>query len=693
MGSGTDGGAGTHGTTATGPGIDAGAVGGVDAAGNGAPDGASGDDSGTAVGGPPWAGILDPARAIDWSGAGVVGGIPTRTTVCATLNPGATAAQINAAITACPSGQVVSLTSGSYPISDDGIVMKSGVTLRGAGADKTLLVFSKTNYCSNLSAAICFSGTNDWSGGSNTQPGAANAADWTGGYAQGATQITLSNVGSTGITVGQTLYLDQANDTAAGADFFVCDETMASCSLEGGNGGRVINGVLRSQIQIVKVTAVSGSTYTITPGLYSPNWRASQSPGAWWPTTPIQNAGLEDLSVDATNSGGQMNVAIYNASDVWVRGVRLVRTCTCERDLVQFNMAAHCTVADSYFYGTQGQSVNYGVEAYGASDNLVENNVFQHVVAPMVIQLSLGSVYAYNYAINDTYADSQGIHWLQGEFIQHNAGVEFQLYEGNVGPGFGGDVFHGNQLMNSLFRNYFLGTDPGRPDDTTAVSLESYIRYMNIVGNVLGTPGRRPRIRRPPGPARTGPSSTSGAGTPRPPSPWPRTRWSSRRCCAGAITTPRARPCASSPAKCRARSPPTAAPSRRRRRSPRRSSSPRSPHSGPPRGRGPPSAPTSPGATSPAWAATPTPSPPRTASSAPWPAPPTAAATSSRSARARATAPRDHEQERELFSRPSRDGRESRSLILAGTALPRAAGVRSHVRIGALLDPRVERVA
>jgi hypothetical protein len=264
---------------------------------------------------------------------------------------------------------------------------------------------------------------------------------------------------------------------------------MASCSLEGGNGGRVIDGVLRSQIQIVKVTAVSGSTYTITPGLYSPNWRASQSPGAWWPTTPIQNAGLEDLSVDATNSGGQMNVAIYNATSVWVRGVRLVRTCTCERDLVQFNMAAHCTVADSYFYGTQGQSVNYGVEAYGASDNLVDSNIFQHVVAPMVIQLSLGSVYAYNYAINDTYADSQGIHWLQGEFIQHNAGVEFQLYEGNVGPGFGGDVFHGNQLMNSLFRNYFLGTDPGRADDTTAVSLESYVRYMNIVGNVLGTPG------------------------------------------------------------------------------------------------------------------------------------------------------------------------------------------------------------
>jgi hypothetical protein len=466
---------------------DASSDGGADGA---PPDGTPADGGGDAgPGGLPWSGILDPSRAIDWSHAGVEGGIPTRTTSCATLDPGATAAQINAAIQACPDGQVVTLGAGTFDLSDDGIVMKSGVTVRGAGADQTLLVFTAHNYCSNLQAAVCFSGTNDWSGQANTQPGGANAADWTGGYAQGATDVTLTNVGSSGITAGQYIYLDQANDTSPGSDFFVCDTTSASCSLEGGNGGRVINGVIHSQIQIVKVTAVSGSTYTITPGLYSPNWRSSQSPGAWWPTTPIQNAGLEDVSVDATNAGGQMNVAIYNAMNDWVRGVRLVRTCTCQRSLIQLAMAAHCTVADSYFYGTQGQSENYGVEAYGGGDNLVENNVLQHVVAPFVIQQSLGSVYAYNYAINDTYADGQGIHWLADEFIQHNAGVEFNLYEGNIGPGFGGDVFHGNQLMNTLFRNYFLGTDPGRTDNTTVIPLQSYIRYMNIVGNVLGTPG------------------------------------------------------------------------------------------------------------------------------------------------------------------------------------------------------------
>lgn len=52
-----------------------------------------------------WSGIIDPSRAADWSNAGVRGGIPKRTTICATLKPGATSTQINSAIASCPSGQ------------------------------------------------------------------------------------------------------------------------------------------------------------------------------------------------------------------------------------------------------------------------------------------------------------------------------------------------------------------------------------------------------------------------------------------------------------------------------------------------------------------------------------------------------------------------------------------------------------
>ena len=82
-----------------------------------------------------WSGVLAPSRAVDWSKAGVTGGIPNRTTICATLNSGATGDQINAAISSCPSGQVVMLNAGTYSVAN-GIVMSSGVVLRGAGANQ-----------------------------------------------------------------------------------------------------------------------------------------------------------------------------------------------------------------------------------------------------------------------------------------------------------------------------------------------------------------------------------------------------------------------------------------------------------------------------------------------------------------------------------------------------------------------------
>ena len=65
------------------------------------------------------------------------GGIPNRTTVCATLSPlGGTqddTAQIQRAINNCPSGQVVKLNAGTFNIYTSIVIANSNVTLRGAG--------------------------------------------------------------------------------------------------------------------------------------------------------------------------------------------------------------------------------------------------------------------------------------------------------------------------------------------------------------------------------------------------------------------------------------------------------------------------------------------------------------------------------------------------------------------------------
>src|SRR5690242_14572552 len=81
--------------------------------------------------------IIPSDRRIDWN-PGVPGGIPQRTTIYVTLQPGATAAQINSALASCPSNQVVFLAAGTYNISGV-ITVPSYTTLRGAGPGQTVL--------------------------------------------------------------------------------------------------------------------------------------------------------------------------------------------------------------------------------------------------------------------------------------------------------------------------------------------------------------------------------------------------------------------------------------------------------------------------------------------------------------------------------------------------------------------------
>src|SRR5260370_30882475 len=92
-----------------------------------------------------WTGILDPSRAIDWSKAGIPGGIPNRTTICSTINAATygngisdATGGIQTALNGCPSGQVVSLSAGTFLINGN-LGVPSNVTLRGQGADQTIL--------------------------------------------------------------------------------------------------------------------------------------------------------------------------------------------------------------------------------------------------------------------------------------------------------------------------------------------------------------------------------------------------------------------------------------------------------------------------------------------------------------------------------------------------------------------------
>lgn len=429
-----------------------------------------------------WSGILDPNRAIDWSNAGIPGGIPNRTTICQTIAPyTGTADTINTAIQNCPSGQVVFLSAGTFNLST-GITFndKSNVTLRGAGPDQTTLVFTGYDPCGGPQSDICVP-----NGHLNHIQAPGNTANWTSGYAKGTTVITISN--TTNLQVGTLLSLDQENDPDTDTnEIWICS-TTAVCSYEGPSGVGRVGSPRREQIQLVRVTAINGNNITISPGLYMPNWNANHNPGAWWSNdTPITGVGIEDLTLDHSNSGQTGGITFFNAYNGWVRNIKSVKA---NRVHVWFIQSAANIVRDSYFYETKvSASQSYGVEFFMTSDNLIENNIFHRVNTPLSNNGSAqGNVYAYNSAF--ILLSTNAPAYMSGTPLDHATGLSFNLYEGNMGNGLEADISHGPPHFLTSFRNRWTGFETGKDNNTHPVHLHAFARYYNFVGNVLGTAG------------------------------------------------------------------------------------------------------------------------------------------------------------------------------------------------------------
>ena len=441
-----------------------------------------------------WSGIIDPSRAVDWSNAGVTGGIPSRTTICATLNPGVTAAQINSAIASCPSGQVVFLNAGTYSLSAGiDFANHSNVTLRGAGANQTFLVFSGGGTtCAGPQADICIqNGDVNWPGGPS------NTANWTAGYAKGTTQITLSNTAN--ITPGRTfLVLDQCNDglvtaSCAGTesdpgDIFNC-QVIIVCSIEGGVTGDSRWNV-RMQEHMAEVIAINGDNVTISPPIYMPNWRVAQHPKAWKIGTVAGTAkgnGVEDMTLDYTaNFAGSAGVGIANAWGNWVYRTRLLGPAG--RAHIWVFQSGRIEIRENYFYGSGGTSQSYGVDPFQGHSILVINNIFHHVVSPLIIDMGSGNIEAYNYAFDMVRNDFPD---LTGAIMNiHTGGVGMVLLEGNQTDGrFTADTFHGSSNMVTAFRNQLRGREGASTTCTQPITLWSFHRYYNVIGNVLGHDG------------------------------------------------------------------------------------------------------------------------------------------------------------------------------------------------------------
>jgi hypothetical protein len=431
-----------------------------------------------------WSGVIDPTRATAWTNAGAT--VASRSTICSTLGTAGqaasfpqtvTVAQINSAISACPSGQVVFLNAGTYALVGQINFSRSNVTLRGAGPDQTKIVPTLGGGCGNTTSVICLSADSNWSDGPD------HLTNWTAGYAQGTTVITLASV--SGLSVGQVLILDQLDDGSDSGNIYICGTLAANCSSEGqvGGGGRGGN---RAQLQYALVKAINGTSVTISPGLYMPNWTSAKSPTAWWATTLVQNVGIEDLLIDNRVAGTGSVTVFNNAYNCWFKNIASIGGGS--RSHVDLQYSPNITVRDSYFWGANGANLSYGIEPWMGGNELVENNIFQHVTTPLLVGAESGSVYAYNYAI-DQFTNSAT--WMYPSAMNHDPGTLMDLFEGNVMPAMMQDTIHGSHAMETYFRNHLSGLDTAnlQTQQTVPLILQSFSRYTNFVGNVLGTAG------------------------------------------------------------------------------------------------------------------------------------------------------------------------------------------------------------
>jgi hypothetical protein len=495
-----------------------------------------------------WAGIIDTSRAIDWNAtfpgvtnAGGIGLLPDAnwvnctTAACQTLFPlpngvggSVTQTTIQNALASCPTNQVVRVPAGSFSLTGWKSTTNNCV-LRGQGADQTLITLSNSvGGCPGITGTvgICFgSSSNNWKGGIANGP-----VNLSGTFTKGQTTLTFASVPS--LNVGDIVIFDQDDDTTdtggilisqsssaitAGAPTCASTGQVAPCgttgpvSLEGNGGGAQRN--QKELSQIVTVTACNGSSVsgaacsgtntavTFSPGLAMPNWASGKNPQAWWATSPIQNFGIEDMSIDVTGAGSVPGIGIANATNGWVKGVRMINS---NRSHVQLDYDQHITVRDSYFFLTlNSASQSYGVECDDSSDVLVENNILQAIVSPLMINgACTGAVYSYSYQINNYYTSSSRYN-IPGTDL-HTAGIDNLLFEGDYGNVFTGDVFHGSQNFVTVFRSRFTGPQPACyvsggsyatstfgtcNNSLNVMQILSYSRFHNFIGNILGTTG------------------------------------------------------------------------------------------------------------------------------------------------------------------------------------------------------------
>ncbi len=425
--------------------------------------------------------IIPADRRIDWSYAGIPAGVPERAIICEIIDPTLYGNEttdatevIQTALENCPDGQVVYLPPGVY-ITSDTIHLYDFDTLRGAGQGLTILKYAGGGY---LRSMVDMRGSIYWqiAGLHKTYDIIEASKD--------SHVITLA--GTTGITLGDILLLNQLNDGVL-VDPVGVEGKCTWCGYE--NGDRVLG-------QLVEVTAVAGNQVYLNVPLH---WTYDPALDPWAyqvdADAMIRQAGLEDLTLTQDTPDVEFMIELDGAQYSWIMNVEIENV-----------QRRGMWVIDSLQNEIRECYVHTGIDGYGrdrgygilldlhSSNNLVEDNILSTIDGGGVMTAggASGNVISYNYFHDILFDDPW---WLiASPSINHAPHPKMNLWEGNIAYKAEGDIIHGSSSHNTIFRSQSKGWQSDTiTTRNNAIELAAKNYFMNVVGSVLGTPGKSNR--------------------------------------------------------------------------------------------------------------------------------------------------------------------------------------------------------
>lgn len=393
--------------------------------------------------------ILPANQQIDWSIAGIPGGIPDFPNSLDVTDFGAVGDGVTndlpafqAAINAAPDSTAVFVPAGNYRLNGTLVLNNDHTVLRGdcpVGSTKLLFHLSGSILAIQITHANA----------ENLDQVLNNSLP------KGTTSFILND--ATGYTVGKYAEIRQDNDPA----LMYTDPAWD------------VPGAATSVGQLFKVVAVNGNTITVDRPLFI-NYNTSLNPVMRPLNNMRRNVGVENLYLEMITPGNY-NVFMRDAVNCWIRNVESKKT---NKGHFFLQRAIGCEIRDSYAH----ESHNYGSggNGYGivvgrhSTNHLFENNIFRRLRHAMIVSKGVtGCVFGYNYSTDQYWQNG-----FQGADLSlHGHYPNMNLFEGNVVEfAHNSDYWGPSGPGNTLFRNRIY---------VTSIRISDASHYQNVVGNEI----------------------------------------------------------------------------------------------------------------------------------------------------------------------------------------------------------------